>query len=1631
MSPNMNSSPRPLRNPTRALNATPASKCKNIFSGGVGKSLYTNINLDTTATAKLKCNDIFFAVPWGIGNIGVFPVRRPPFTDPIRLEVNPPLILPHGKQIQDFEFSSVDPTILATCTRADGLVRIWKIPTDVSQQGVGREIDAADTYLAGHEKKVELLKFHPTVGNILATCSADSTIRLWDLVRMQDRVSLVCPAQSAQHISFDFCGGMVAVMGSDANLYLYDCRAGPEPIQTAITGHNPSKSCRVSWLTPDPLIVTTGFEKGNARTVNLWDTSNLSSPIQSLNVDGTGVGHLQPYWDPGLPILYCGSKAEGIRAYELLHGTLAYIGAMKLEKQATAVELMPKSLCDARRCEIARFLSLSVENSSVDMTTIHVPRVHGEEAFQEDLYPPIPMAHSGRDADLFFNTRDTIEPLMVHAVLDTVSGTKKREESNEPLAHLLRDSLAPPSVEELLHRHGDTMLRKSTTLRRPMTVSANGSSRSVSNASINSFTQSRATETIPASHAPSPATSLDGRLDIERKTWLTATWEPHYLSLKKLRLYFSSDADADTPLYSISMSAIKRVEGFSIGIDRGDESDKVGIFLETTEKTHRLRAGSKYERDRWLDALTEGMQRGLSLAHQGLRGSTLDLPVLPRASSANLLSRTPSLAPLERKPSSQSFIIGNRLGAALLGDLLCLTATENTKQIWNPRLVMLDEDGLLHLFVNDIKSYTQGKPPVQTWSLHKAMAVRLVDLKSTTSMHETNGSDTSGMKAFQITTLKHNVFFEARNPVEAANWVTQIRRVINVKNFLPAAELIESDVLEGFVSIKDSDNGLKLPPGRYWLQVVDGNFLYSALRLSTSPFKVVDSGKFDGVQIGRAESNPDTAAQGKFIPAKDLNLFTLSFTTDIKCVHEVESLVEANVWARELTKVRMVAYDVLQAMGISSEETFQDEMFQAEIDESRGNWKAEMERITILDEKSIEKGEQKFLAGVFGKVRLTIGSVPCTWQSLRSDGAFVLDLGSVVYHWNGVSSSRVCRARAMDLASRIRKMRANRPRVLLVDDTDRDLLNTFFKALGSEKATDAVRTQQPLSSPSDPVLDANVKMFISRPSRLRKNRLRLVYEGTAPSRKLLVSDTVCLVLSRHQVFAWIGNSCPRESSDRALANLAAKRGAMMLRDALGSREHQVFVRREFEGRESAIWKETFVDYEGSLPISMRIETETKGNIAPQLAQPKIDLDTLPRRASLPAHLLTCPDDGKSGRRSVHRVEDFLCHDVPAHLVGQFFQGESYIIPYMYKPPNSGVEKCISYFWQGSTSSVTQKGTSALLTIELSKQTDGDVTQIRVVEGKEPLHLCKLFSDGIVVRIGRQRRDGEILGLPVGFDIRECYEGCFKATEVAMQDLPFNSNHITLVIFDKMAYIWTGAHSVLGEQQYAATVARKFLAEESAVHIVRETEKLPKEIAGLFESYGAKLPSFRSTKARYLPRLFACSAGSGVVQVEEVPMFVQDDLDAKMVMILDGFSSIYVWFGSSSRSSEKIIGMQTAIEYGSKASEAPALFVTYEHQEPHEFSRAFPGWARSKRKSLYAENQVLSRPLKEVLEEYTRETYPVEILLGDNVPPHLDPTRLEAYMTEEDFEALFKMTKQAYWELQPWKRVEVKKALGVF
>ncbi len=93
-------------------------------------------------------------------------------------------------------------------------------------------------------------------------------------------------------------------------------------------------------------------------------------------------------------------------------------------------------------------------------------------------------------------------------------------------------------------------------------------------------------------------------------------------------------------------------------------------------------------------------------------------------------------------------------------------------------------------------------------------------------------------------------------------------------------------------------------------------------------------------------------------------------------------------------------------------------------------------------------------------------------------------------------------------------------------------------------------------------------------------------------------------------------------------------------------------------------------------------------------------------------------------------DGFVCY----YRLGQFFSGNCYVLEYAYKPKNK-VERLL-YFWIGSLSSHIDQGTASKLVEEKKAFLGLNRPVIRMEQGKESQHFCKMFKCQMVVRLGK-------------------------------------------------------------------------------------------------------------------------------------------------------------------------------------------------------------------------------------------------------------------------------------------------------
>eukprot|EP01092_Planopodium_desertum_P007657 TRINITY_DN3155_c0_g2_i1.p1 TRINITY_DN3155_c0_g2~~TRINITY_DN3155_c0_g2_i1.p1 ORF type:complete len:247 (-),score=17.07 TRINITY_DN3155_c0_g2_i1:73-714(-) len=210
-------------------------------------------------------------------------------------------------------------------------------------------------------------------------------------------------------------------------------------------------------------------------------------------------------------------------------------------------------------------------------------------------------------------------------------------------------------------------------------------------------------------------------------------------------------------------------------------------------------------------------------------------------------------------------------------------------------------------------------------------------------------------------------------------------------------------------------------------------------------------------------------------------------------------------------------------------------------------------------------------------------------------------------------------------------------------------------------------------------------------------------------------------------------------------------------------------------------------------------------------------------------------------------------------------------------------------------------------------------------------------------------------------------------------------------------------------------------------------KEKKEVPVFWTAIGGKKTYFQAEKP-YTPKLFR-TINSGVIDIDPVPLFSQDDLEEARVCLMDTLSKVYVWIGSHASSNESKIAMETAQRFVALSpnghSPKASVLVCRQYREPAEFTSFFPAWSNS----LFPESKKHLVPefitLEEALKVYSRKEFSYDELLADPLPEGVNPTKLETYLSDEEFEEIFKLSRDEWNKLSDWKKEESKKQVYLY
>ena len=201
----------------------------------------------------------------------------------------------------DCAFSPFNNNLLAT-TSEDGTSKLWLIP----DEGIKQHVRDSDAELLGHTKKVMGCAWHRSADNILATHSADCSVRVWDVASQESTIEFPELGNIGTSMKWSPLGNKLAIVTKAADLYVFD----PRVISSALKAksHGGPKAQKLAWVDNDSFI-SCGFNKQAEREYFYWDTRNMAQPVASGALgDGLGVGHI--YYDEEHNLLTVAGRGE-------------------------------------------------------------------------------------------------------------------------------------------------------------------------------------------------------------------------------------------------------------------------------------------------------------------------------------------------------------------------------------------------------------------------------------------------------------------------------------------------------------------------------------------------------------------------------------------------------------------------------------------------------------------------------------------------------------------------------------------------------------------------------------------------------------------------------------------------------------------------------------------------------------------------------------------------------------------------------------------------------------------------------------------------------------------------------------------------------------------------------------------------------------------------------------------------------------------------------------------------------------------------------------------------------------------------------------------------------------------------
>uniref|UniRef100_A0A8C7TRN6 Supervillin d n=1 Tax=Oncorhynchus mykiss TaxID=8022 RepID=A0A8C7TRN6_ONCMY len=807
-------------------------------------------------------------------------------------------------------------------------------------------------------------------------------------------------------------------------------------------------------------------------------------------------------------------------------------------------------------------------------------------------------------------------------------------------------------------------------------------------------------------------------------------------------------------------------------------------------------------------------------------------------------------------------------------------------------------------------------------------------------------------------------------------------------------------------------------------------------------------------------------------------LRALAARNDIRQVYTEQRLNIATVETKRIQVERMAKHSNLAdaaLAGLASKENFRKVNLRS------------TKSTEVVTNNSTLPFNKLMLIRIKGRRHVQVRLVEPAAHSLNSGDCFLLITPKHCFMWSGEFANVIEKAKASEMASFVQAKRdlgCKASQVTVLEEginTDNKWAKEFWDLLGGK--TDYRGAGEPEEDElyESGVLDSNGVYG------LQEGKLVPHKEAWAsiPSVTLLNSKEVLVFDFGSEVYVWTGKDVPL--GDRKVAVQLGRQLWSGSYDYSSCRVNPLDacstntdVPEQGEGRpswalfgrlsehnETALFREKFLDW------AERKEESAMDEAKPDVLKP-CDAKALLDNVGGPVHSLlegvdvqrgygmVRTEDGRQAELATVAVDawhirEFEEEELVAASLGQLHEGDTYVIRWKYsvttvvgkrqKPGElssggPGRERSACFFWQGRHSSVSGKGTSALMTVELGNHRGA---QVLVAQGKEPPCFLQLFQGGLVIQKGS--REDDRVNNTGGWHLycvrgEATVEASLVEVECCCASLRSRATLVLLDAHQGQLYLWHGCKSHASAREVGARAVERLKQRHPSELGLNSNSSLKVEEV----EEGTEPVGFRNAlgqqdrkaydcmlqdpgKYNFTPRLFCLSASSGVFEGEEL-------LNPRWI--------VYLWQGRQPDDGEctgsakirwenqKKCAMETVLQYCKEKNSRrpPQAYLVLAGSEPLTFTNIFPYWERDPNITPQgARNKVTL--VQDALNWLSKNQYSVEELTAKPLPEGVDPLRLEIYLSDQDFQRVLEMTRTEFNALPNWKQKNLKKSKGLF